>query len=194
MAVLCNGDTERIEAGRPAPSTSKSSSARTKEGQLVCILPRDAAPEEEFRISPPDWSFALTIWFAFSRTIRPVPRTDEAGSLVSLNDLTFHPLPALQTIAKLTVQRSRGDRLPVTLSAKMNELGLLRVACVSADPQVKQSWPLEFNLRPHESGGRQGTRGSRGSRRRGFPAGCRSRAHQFIVLPALEQARQTERN
>jgi hypothetical protein len=34
----------------------------------------------------------------------------------------------------------------------MNELGLLQVACVSADPRVKQSWPLEFNLRPHEPG------------------------------------------
>ena len=31
----------------------------------------------------------------------------------------------------------------------MNELGLLRVACVSADPAIRESWPLEFNLRPH---------------------------------------------
>jgi hypothetical protein len=31
----------------------------------------------------------------------------------------------------------------------MNELGLLRVACVSADPALRESWPLEFNLRTH---------------------------------------------
>jgi hypothetical protein len=34
----------------------------------------------------------------------------------------------------------------------MNELGLLQVTCVSADPHVHESWPLEFNLRPHEPG------------------------------------------
>jgi hypothetical protein len=34
----------------------------------------------------------------------------------------------------------------------MNELGLLQVACVSADPNQHESWPLEFNLRPHEPG------------------------------------------
>ena len=151
MEVLCTG-THRGESKPARPrDLSRSPAARNERGQLVCILPRDAAPEEEFRISPPDWSFALTIWFAFSHAYSTRPKTEEAGSLVSLNDSDFHPLPALQTIAKLTVQRSRGDRLPVTLSTKMNELGLLRVACVGADPQVKQSWPLEFNLRPHES-------------------------------------------
>jgi hypothetical protein len=29
---------------------------------------------------------------------------------------------------------------------------MLHVACVSADPDVPGTWPLEFNLRPHESG------------------------------------------
>ena len=29
-------------------------------------------------------------------------------------------------------------------------MGLLQVSCVSADPRIRQSWPLEFNLRPHE--------------------------------------------
>jgi hypothetical protein len=32
----------------------------------------------------------------------------------------------------------------------MNELGLLQVACVSADPRQRESWPLEFNLRQLE--------------------------------------------
>jgi len=34
----------------------------------------------------------------------------------------------------------------------MNALGLLQIACVGTDPQTPQSWPLEFNLRPHERG------------------------------------------
>ena len=32
----------------------------------------------------------------------------------------------------------------------MNALGLLQISCVGADPQTGHSWPLEFNLRPHE--------------------------------------------
>ena len=60
--------------------------------------------------------------------------------------------------------------LPVALSAKMNELGLLQVACVSADPRVKQSWPLEFNLR-------------RRSRTRRLPARATSQN------PGVEEAR-----
>jgi hypothetical protein len=34
----------------------------------------------------------------------------------------------------------------------MNALGLLQISCVGTDPQTPQSWPLEFNLRPHEHG------------------------------------------
>ena len=42
--------------------------------------------------------------------------------------------------------------MPVRLAAKMNALGLLQISCVSTDPLIPQSWPLEFNLRPHEHG------------------------------------------
>jgi hypothetical protein len=42
------------------------------------------------------------------------------------------------------------NALPVTLIASANELGLLQVSCVSADHRIRRSWPLEFNLRPHE--------------------------------------------
>ena len=36
------------------------------------------------------------------------------------------------------------------MNAKVNELGLLQVSCRSLAPDIPQSWPLEFNLRPHE--------------------------------------------
>ncbi len=38
--------------------------------------------------------------------------------------------------------------LPVTLEAEINELGMLMVSIVSADPAITACWPLEFNLRP----------------------------------------------
>ena len=76
---------------------------------------------------------------------------DKAGSMVSWNDRDFQLLPPLQTTARLTGLRLESDKLPITLITRINELGLLHVACVSADPDVTGTWPLEFDLRPHES-------------------------------------------
>jgi hypothetical protein len=42
--------------------------------------------------------------------------------------------------------------LPVGLTARMNALGLLHISCVSADPAVQRSWPLEFHMREHVQG------------------------------------------
>ena len=119
---------------------------------LVCILPRSAASEEEFRISE------LGLELRVNRPVRFQPYystrhgKDKAGSLVTWNDRDFHRLPPLQATAKLAGRRLEADRLPVTLTARMNELGLLQVACVSADPAVREIWPLEFNLRANEPG------------------------------------------
>jgi molecular chaperone DnaK (HSP70) len=132
---------------------------------LVCILPRNAASEQEFQIA------GLGLELRVNRPVRFQPYYstrhghDKAGTLVTWNDRDFHRLPPLQTTAKLTSLRPaqareaspgttphnpEGDRLPVTLTARINELGLLHVACVSADPRVSETWPLQFNLRPHE--------------------------------------------
>jgi molecular chaperone DnaK (HSP70) len=148
---------ERIEAGAARAIYLEVQQRLTKDDHqtaLVCILPRGAAAEEQFNISQSGLELRLNNPVRFQPYYSTRHDTDKAGSLVPLNDRDFHRLPALQTVAKLTVGRPHGggDHLPVTLSAKMNELGLLQVACVSADPRVNQSWPLEFNLRPHEPG------------------------------------------
>src|SRR4029077_4683592 len=77
---------------------------------------------------------------------------DKAGSLVTWNESDFHRLSPLQSTPRFAGGGREGDRVPVTLTARMNELGLLQVACVSADPGQHESWPLEFNLRQHEPG------------------------------------------
>src|SRR5262249_38443257 len=58
----------------------------------------------------------------------------------------------LQTVIRTADTESNPsfDTIPVTLLAGANELGLLQVSCVSVDPRVRQSWPLEFSLRRHE--------------------------------------------
>jgi hypothetical protein len=42
--------------------------------------------------------------------------------------------------------------LPVRLVARMNALGLLEVSCVTTDAAIRQSWPLEFNMRERVQG------------------------------------------
>src|SRR4029079_12629512 len=77
-----------------------------------------------------------------------------AGDVVSWSEGEFHALPPLQTIVRMAELSGSAARamLPVGLTARMNALGLLQISCVSADPAVQQSWPLEFNMREHVQG------------------------------------------
>ena len=145
----------RIEAGAARAIYLEVHQASPKEQigpALVCILPRSAASEEEFRVTE------LGLELRVNRPVRFQPYystrrdKDKAGSLVTWNESDFHRLPPLQSTARLAGGRSADDRVPVTLVARMNELGLLQVACVSADPSRQESWPLEFNLRQPEPG------------------------------------------
>jgi molecular chaperone DnaK (HSP70) len=147
---------ERIEAGA-ARAIYLEVHRGTKDEEhaaLVCVLPKDAVAEDEFKISQPGLELRLNHPVRFQPYYSTRHDADKPGSLVPLNDRDFHRLPPLQTIAKLADRQAQGGagRLSVSLTAKMNELGLLQVACVSADPRIKQSWPLEFNLRSHEAG------------------------------------------
>jgi molecular chaperone DnaK (HSP70) len=145
----------RIEAGAARAIYLEVHQRSSKEHigpALVCILPRSAASEEEFRVSE------LGLELRVNRPVRFQPYystrrdKDKAGSLVTWNESDFHRLPPLQSTVRLAGVSPEDDRVPVTLTARMNELGLLQVACVSADPSQHDSWPLEFNLRQLEPG------------------------------------------
>ncbi|HEY5742921.1 MAG TPA: Hsp70 family protein, partial [Terrimicrobiaceae bacterium] len=156
---LVHHHAERIEAG--AARAIYLEVHRQVEGEaqtaLVCLLPRNAAAEDEFKVAAPGLELRLNQPVRFQAYYSTRHDSDIPGSLVALNDRDFHRLPPLQTTAKVQDKVKTGsDRLPVTLRAKMSELGLLKVACVSADPKVKQSWPLEFNLRPPDPGEEEG--------------------------------------
>ncbi|MBW0000391.1 MAG: Hsp70 family protein [Verrucomicrobia bacterium] len=155
---------QRIEAGaaraiyleiHQAPAKTE----KTPAAALVCILPRNAPSEEEFRVSQPGLELRINRPVRFQPYYSTRRSADRAGALVQFNKDEFHRLPLLQTTARLSGRPLGGsDRLPVTLTTRINELGLLQVTCVSADSRVHESWPLEFNLRPHESDAEPGSR------------------------------------
>ena len=160
---LLQGRAGRIEAGaaravflaaQTAPSATNQGDAST----LICVLPLDAPAEQTFEINLPGLELRtdqLVSFQAYSSTRHGRCRP---GDVLPWDPDAFHALPPLQTIIR-TVEGA-GDRsdwtMPVRLTAKTNALGLLQIACLGTDPRTPQSWPLEFNLRPHEQGASRG--------------------------------------
>jgi molecular chaperone DnaK (HSP70) len=150
--------TQRIEAGAARAiylevhkrDTGKETAAAPA---LICILPSGAQSEEKFQASQDSLELRINRPVRFQPYYSTRRVRDKAGSVVTWNDQDFHRLPPLQTTAKLVGTNREGDRLPVALTARINELGLLHVACASRDPAAPGTWPLEFDLRSHEAGG-----------------------------------------
>ena len=153
---LLRGRAARIEAGA-ARAIFLETVQRAPEGDratspsLVCILPRGAAPEETFEITDLTLSLRVNRLVRFQAYSSPRHGGSKAGDVIA-SAVDLHALPPLQTIVKLEkgTRDEPGRTLPITLSAKLSELGLLQVACHSADPAIRRSWPLDFDLRPHE--------------------------------------------
>jgi molecular chaperone DnaK (HSP70) len=125
---------------------------------LLCILASDASTEEEFQIADVGLELRLNRAVRFQTYYSTHRSEDKIGELVAWNERDFRRLPPLQTIAKLSGRSVEGERLPVTLNIHINELGLLRIACVSAIPLIRETWPLEFNLRTDDPEGSQRSR------------------------------------
>jgi len=133
--------------GRPPPAGGEK-----PQPALVCILPHGAAPEQTFEIKE------LALELRINRPVRFQTYTStrhadaRAGDVLPADVEGLQPLPPLQTVARIEKSASRelGRTIPVTLTARLNELGLLQVSCRSTDPRIRQSWPLDFDLRRHE--------------------------------------------
>ncbi|MBV9274688.1 MAG: Hsp70 family protein [Verrucomicrobia bacterium] len=146
---------QRIEAGAARAiylEVHRRGAEKASAPVLVCVLPRNAASEEEFRISQSGLELRVNRAVRFQPYYSTRRSNDKAGTMLEWNDRDFYKLPQLQATARVSGQSPKDNRVPVTLSARINELGLLRVACVSADPAMRQSWPLDFDLRPHRMG------------------------------------------
>ena len=149
--------TERIEAGAARAvflevlREQSPELANTARPSLICVLPRGASSEQRFEIT------GLPLEMQTNRIARfqafSSPRHDgcKVGDIIERNEESFRPLPPLETVIKLDSGAGRtSDTIPINLVANTNDLDLLHVSCVSADPRLEQSWPLEFNLRTRE--------------------------------------------
>ena len=144
------------EAGRIAAGAARAVflEVEAAEGEaapsLLCVLPRNAPPEASFEIASPALALRTDRLVRFQAYSSPRHGRSRAGDLLAWREGEFQALPPLQTVVKTGLEA--GGTMPVHLAARMNALGLLQVVCVSADPARPGSWPLEFDLRPHEQG------------------------------------------
>ena len=123
---------------------------------LVCVLPRGAAAEQTFEIADLALELRVNRPPLSDLLIRPgTAGTRPATSWWNPRDYRCRLWRQWRRWEDMP-EREAGRTIPVTLDAKLTELGLLQVSCRSAAVDIRQSWPLEFNLRPHE----QAERGS----------------------------------
>jgi molecular chaperone DnaK (HSP70) len=153
-----HSNAEHIEAGaaRSVFLEVLSEQSRENAGQvrrsLVCVLPRGASSQQRFDITGLPLEVRTNHPARFQAYSSTRDDSSKAGDIVDWNEREFYALPPLATIIKVAdpAPDLSTNTLPVTLTANANELGLLQVACVSADDRIRQSWPLEFDLRQHE--------------------------------------------
>lgn len=135
------------------PISRPAANAKEQAGHsLVCILPRGAPPEQTYVIDEVALQLRINRPVRFQTYSSTRHGRTRPGDIVAWSPREFEPLPPLQTVLKLpeNIAIPESQSIPVTLTAKLNELGLLQVSCHSAEAKLRQEWPLEFNLRPHE--------------------------------------------
>ncbi len=153
--------TERIEAGAARAVFLEVGRNRAPEAaepappSLLCVLPRGVSADQRFEITGLPLEVQTNHLARFQAYYSTRDDASKAGDIADWSEADHYALPPLQTVINVTdsAPGTTADTLPVTLIASANELGLLQIYCVSADPSVRQSWPLEFNLRPHEQDG-----------------------------------------
>jgi molecular chaperone DnaK (HSP70) len=157
---LLHGQSGRIAAGAAHAvflqvQTARGAADQTASPALVCVLPRNAPAEELYEIDLPGLEVRTDQLVSFQACSSTRHGRCQAGDVLPFDSDEFRKLPPLQTIIRTARGADAGqDRsVPVRLLAKTNALGLLQISCASRDPKTPQSWPLEFNLRPHEQGG-----------------------------------------
>ncbi|MFZ2107890.1 MAG: Hsp70 family protein [Roseiarcus sp.] len=138
-----------LEAHREAAESGGKAAGRS----LVCIVPHGAAPGQAFEVTDLDLHLRINRLVRFQVYTSTRHEQTKTGDVVEPDPEEFHALPPLETVATVarTPREELASAIPIRLNAGVNELGLLQVSCRSLAPDIRQSWPLEFNLRPQEA-------------------------------------------
>jgi hypothetical protein len=136
-----------VEAGEAPASTDGAAAAPTTAPSrisVVCVVPQRLEEGKEIVLAKPELELALGQPVMFPLYTSTVRGDDHAGDVLQVEPEQLLQLPPLHTILR-GGKRSGTRRVPVTLAARITEIGTLELWCVAQEGNNR--WRLEFNVR-----------------------------------------------
>lgn len=113
--------------------------------QLLCLAPYGSEPGFTSRLSKHDLSLRVNEAVRFSCYSSSNRHKDKPGEFINPDVFNFHKLPEMKTTLVSENLTNRGATVSVYLECEIDELGRLRIYCVSRD-NPGQRWQLTFDL------------------------------------------------
>jgi len=111
--------------------------------KALCVVPRGIEEGSDIELPAQEFSLAVGEPTEFRFLSSATRRDDEVGTLIEQWDDDITEMAPLQTT--LEWKEQEGTIVPVRLHARVSEVGVLELWCVSRDGSHR--WKLEFNVR-----------------------------------------------
>ncbi|MCS7167791.1 MAG: Hsp70 family protein [Gemmatales bacterium] len=131
-------------SGLAEASSAAASGQDTDMVTVVCVAPRQLEEGAEIRLERPEMLLKLGQPVSFPLFASAVRPQDQPGQLLQVQRGQLQSLPMLTTVLK-GGKRSGVREIPVTVTAKLTEIGTLELGLASR--LSEQRWKLEFPLR-----------------------------------------------
>ncbi len=112
--------------------------------KAVCVLAAGVEPGESHTVQEPQFELLLSQPVEFPLYVSTTRLTDRPGTLVPIQPEQLTLLGSLRTVLK-TRKKDLARSIPVTLHARLTEIGTLDLWCAQRDG--KQRWKLQFDVR-----------------------------------------------
>ncbi len=111
---------------------------------VLCVVPQRLEEGQEVSLPRPELELALGQPVLFPLYTSTVRGRDKPGDVLEVAPEQLAQLPPLHTVLR-GGKRSGTRSVPVTLAARVTEVGTLELSCVARDGNNR--WRLEFNVR-----------------------------------------------
>ncbi len=150
-------DSAKSETGAIAEGAPHSPLPAPHSVTLLCVVPQHLEEGNEITLEKPELELALGQPVTFPLYSSTVRGDDQPGQTLRLAPRQLLRLPPLHTVLR-GGKRSGTKQVPVSLAARLTEIGTLELYCVARHSD--QRWRLEFNTREivNEESAERGTR------------------------------------
>jgi hypothetical protein len=124
--------------------TDSGAAAVGQKATVLCVVPQHLEEGHEVALPKPELELALGEPVLFPLYTSTVRERDKPGDLLEVAPEQLARLPPLHTVLR-GGKRSGTRSAPVTLAARVTEVGTLELHCVAKDGNNR--WRLEFNVR-----------------------------------------------